>query len=128
MRSEFARLRPQRLSAPTTPPMITQIEPEELQARLDAGELTVLVDVREPWEHEYCHLNGAVLLPLGELDEGAETLQVAEDALVVVYCHHGVRSLHGAAYLQGQGVAKVASLRGGIEAWSTRINPKIPRY
>ncbi|MBI5608998.1 MAG: hypothetical protein HY902_08960 [Deltaproteobacteria bacterium] len=108
--------------------MIAQIEPEELQARLQAGEPTVLVVVREPWEHSYCHLAGDVLLPLGELDECADTLQVPPGALVVVYCHHGVRSLHGAAYLQGRGFAPVSSLRGGIDAWSTRVDPRIPHY
>lgn len=108
--------------------MIAQIHPAALRDRLAAGQPTVLVDVREPWEHQYCHLAGDVLMPLGELDEHAADLQVPPGALVVVYCHHGVRSLHGAAYLQGLGVGPVASLQGGIDLWSAEVDPAVPRY
>ena len=108
--------------------MIRQIDVEDLQVRLQTGQPTVLVDVREPWEFAICHLDGALLMPLGELDEHVETLQVPAGAQVVVYCHHGVRSLHGAAYLQGCGVADVVSLRGGIDAWAWRIDTKMDKY
>lgn len=108
--------------------MVGQIDVETLQARLLAGDPTVLVDVREPWEHAYCHLPDSQLMPLGELDSHIEGLQVPDGALVVVYCHHGVRSLHGAAYLNHCGVTAAVSLRGGIDAWSLRVDPRVPRY
>ena len=107
--------------------MIAQIDVGELQARLAANEPLVLLDVREPWEHELCHLPGDVLVPLGELDERLDEVP-RTDALVVCYCHHGVRSLHAAAYLQGQGWPQVASLAGGIDAWSRLVDPSLRRY
>lgn len=101
---------------------------EALAERLAKGEPTVLVDVREPWEHELARLPNSVLAPLGELRDAAEDLPIQEDALVVVYCHHGIRSLSGAAILMGQGIERAVSLAGGIDAWSKRIDPEVPRY
>jgi rhodanese-related sulfurtransferase len=86
------------------------------------------VDVREPWENEYCRLPNSVLIPLGELPARASEVQPGEGALVVVYCHHGVRSLSGAAILLEAGIANVASMMGGIDRWSARVDPKVPRY
>ena len=57
-----------------------------------------------------------------------EELAPPPGALVVAYCHHGVRSLSAAAYLQAQGLSDVVSLAGGIDAWSLRVDPKVPRY
>ncbi|HWV38399.1 MAG TPA: rhodanese-like domain-containing protein [Vulgatibacter sp.] len=108
--------------------MFIAIRPAELAARLRAGEPTVLVDVRQPWEHELARLPGSVLLPLGELPARAGEIVAPEDALVVAYCHHGVRSQSGAAILLGHGLRHVASLVGGIEAWSAEVDPGIQRY
>jgi rhodanese-related sulfurtransferase len=108
--------------------MIDQIHPSQLAAKMQSGEVVYLVDVRQQWENEYCRLPDSVLVPLPELPARIEEIQPPEGALVVVYCHHGVRSLSGAAILMQAGFAKVASLAGGIEAWSTLVNPKVPRY
>lgn len=105
-----------------------EISVEALAERLRSGEPTLLLDVREPWEHEIARLPGSVLLPLGELAERVEELAVDEGMLVVVYCHHGIRSLSGAAILRRAGIERAVSLAGGIEAWSQRIDPSIPRY
>jgi len=102
-----------------------QIAVEELQQRLALGEAVYLVDVRQRWEHEAAAIPNSVLVPLGELYERADELEPPEGALVVVYCHHGVRSLSGAALLEPLGAV---SLAGGIEAWSLRIDPSVPRY
>lgn len=107
---------------------VREISVEALAERLEKGEPTVLVDVREPWEHELARLPGSVLAPLGELGDEAEDLPVEEGALVVVYCHHGIRSLSGAAILGRLGVKEAVSLAGGIDAWSQRIDPDLPRY
>ena len=104
------------------PPEITV---EELKRRLDAGEPTYLVDVRQPWEHEVAALRDDLLVPLGELLERTGEVAPPPGALVVVYCHHGRRSLAGAAMLEHHGAV---SLAGGIEAWSERIDPTMPRY
>ncbi|HJZ54114.1 MAG TPA: rhodanese-like domain-containing protein [Gemmataceae bacterium] len=108
--------------------MIPQIHPSELKRKLDAGEPVYLVDVRNPDEHAYCRLPESVLVPLPELAARVAEVQPPEGALVVVYCHHGVRSLRGAAVLLQAGIENAASLSGGIDAWSLTIDPTVPRY
>lgn len=108
--------------------MIQQIQVTELKRMLDAGESVYLVDVRNPDEFAYCRLPDSLLVPLPELPARVEEVQPPADALVVVYCHHGVRSLRGAAVLAAAGHANVASLAGGIDAWSMLVDPAVPRY
>ncbi len=103
-----------------------QIKPREVKERLDRGERFLLVDVREPWEHQICRIEGARLIPLGSLAAKLPPLEEAED--VVLYCHHGIRSLDAAAWLRAQGVEGARSLAGGIERWATEIDPGVPRY
>lgn len=104
-----------------------EITPQELARRLAAGEPTHLIDVREPWENQIAALAGSVLIPLNRLAAGVE-LKTSPGAMVVAYCHHGVRSLHAAAILEHYGVANVVSLAGGIDAWSAEVDSKMPRY
>jgi adenylyltransferase/sulfurtransferase len=108
--------------------MPRQIHVQELKAKLDTGERVLLLDVREPQEHEYCRLPGSTLIPLGELPVRLNEIHPPEGTLVVVYCHHGVRSMNGAGYLEHAGVTPVASLAGGIDAWSALVDPSVPRY
>lgn len=108
--------------------MIPQIHPTELKTKLDAGEPVYLLDVRQPNEHAFCHLADSTLIPLHELSGRLEDVAPPAGALVVVYCHHGVRSLSGAAILQQAGLKNVASLSGGIEAWSVLVDPTVRRY
>jgi rhodanese-related sulfurtransferase len=107
--------------------MPRQIRPESLAQKMLAGEPVYLLDVREPWEHEHCRLPESTLIPLGELPERVAEIAPAPGATVVVYCHHGVRSLSGAAILEANGV-QALSLAGGIEAWSVLIDRTVPRY
>ena len=106
--------------------MIPQIQPTDLKHILDAGQPVVLLDVRQPDEHAFCALPGSVLIPLGELAARVEEVQPG-DTPVVVYCHHGVRSLSGAAILRGAGIEAV-SLAGGIDRWTLTVDPSVPRY
>jgi rhodanese-related sulfurtransferase len=108
--------------------MPKQMHPKTLADKLAAGESIYLLDVREPFEHEYCRLPNSTLVPLGELSLRAQELKLPTDATIVVYCHHGVRSLSGAAILEANGVKEAYSLAGGIEAWSVLVDPKVPRY
>jgi rhodanese-related sulfurtransferase len=108
------------------PAMIPQIQPTELKKILDAGAPVLLVDVRQPEEHAYCALPGSILIPLGELMARVEEVQ-PDGATVVVYCHHGVRSLSGAAILGRAGI-EALSLAGGIDRWALAVDPSVPRY
>ena len=108
--------------------MPRQMHPNTLAQKLAAGEPVYLLDVREPPEHEHCRLPGSVLIQLGELSHRVADVDPPPGSTVVVYCHHGVRSLSGAAILEANGVKDAYSLAGGIEAWSTLIDPSVPRY
>ncbi len=103
-----------------------QIEPREVKTKLDRGEPLLLVDCREPHEYAICRLPGARLVPMGEIARHLELFAAADE--VVVYCHHGIRSLNVAAWLRGQGIEGVRSLAGGIERWAVEIDPAMPRY
>lgn len=92
------------------------------------GESIYLVDVRQPWEHELARLPDDILVPLDQLADRADEITPPAGALVVTYCHHGIRSLNAAAILQQLGHEKVASLAGGIDAWSQLIDPGVARY
>jgi len=103
-----------------------EITPAAVKARLDSGEKLVLIDVREPWEHQLCRIEGATLIPLGTLAASLQTLPEVDE--LVCYCHHGMRSLDAATWLRFQGIEKAKSLAGGIERWSVEIDPNVPRY
>lgn len=107
---------------------VAQLTPRELVRRIQAGERVVLVDVREPWEHDAARIEGSVLLPLGELEAGAGELEIPDGAIVVAVCHRGVRSLSAAVLLERAGIAPVFSLRGGLDAWSRDVDASVPRY
>jgi len=103
---------------------VPSIEPKALHARLLAGEVE-LVDVREEWELELAQIAGARHLPLGELVERLDELPRERD--VVFICHAGVRSMHACHIAKSAGIRAI-NLRGGIEAWSTEVDPRVPRY
>jgi rhodanese-related sulfurtransferase len=107
---------------------MNEIDVEALRDALAAGEPLLLVDCREPWEWDVGHLEGALLVPLGETaDRADEVAEQAASRRVVVYCHHGIRSLSAASLYRRVGIDAV-SLRGGTDAWSLRIDPRLPRY
>ena len=103
-----------------------EISTAELKKRLDAGDKLLLVDVREPWEYEVCRIEGAKLIPMQTIPSNLQSLDVEEP--VICYCHHGMRSMDVAVWLQRQGVESARSLAGGIDRWSAEIDPKVPRY
>jgi rhodanese-related sulfurtransferase len=108
--------------------MPQSITPRALAERLAAGQPVYLVDVRSPEEHAYARLPDSLLIPLPELISRAGECQPGDGVPVVVYCHHGVRSLTAAALLERAGLGEVYSLSGGIDAWSLQIDPTVPRY
>ena len=85
------------------------------------------IDVREPWEVATAHIEGAVTIPMGDVPSRAHQ-ELDPDERLVVFCHAGVRSMNVTVWLRNQGFEQVQSLRGGIDAWSLEVDPKITRY
>jgi rhodanese-related sulfurtransferase len=108
--------------------MVYQISVDDLKARQDKGDSVVLIDVRQPWENDTVRLADSILIPLNELPQRTDEIPQKDDTLIIVYCHHGVRSLSGAAIIEGARIKNVASLAGGIDRWAIAIDPTLPRY
>lgn len=111
-------------SAPAQPDR--EIGATELAAQLRAGREIVVLDVREPFEWDICHLDDAVPIPLGELPGRLGELD--EHREIVTYCHHGIRSMRALEILRAAGFSKVRSLRGGVHAWAEEAEPGMSRY
>ena len=105
---------------------IPGITPHELKRRMDAGERFELIDVREPFEYEIAQIDGAKLIPLGEIAERLDELK--REQPIIVHCHSGMRSAQAVRLLQQRGFAKVYNLEGGIDAWSDQVDPNVPKY
>ncbi len=103
-----------------------EVTPSELTKELEQHRPIVLIDVREPHEWEICHIEGAQLIPLGELPTRLNELDGRDE--IVTHCHSGMRSMQALEILRAAGFSKVRNLRGGIDAWSTDVDPTIPRY
>jgi rhodanese-related sulfurtransferase len=86
----------------------------------------VLLDVREPWEHELGHVEGTLLMPMHTVPLRMKELQA--DLPIVCICHHGGRSMQVAAFLEGRGFSTVYNLTGGMDHWSQLVDPSIKRY
>ncbi|MCG2586338.1 rhodanese-like domain-containing protein [Massilia sp. TS11] len=86
----------------------------------------LLLDVREPWEFDTCHIPGSVLMTMHTVPMRWQELD--EDAEIVCICHHGGRSMQVAAYLARQGFAKVINLTGGVHAWAQQVDSTMPTY
>lgn len=110
-------------------PLPLEISPQEVKRRLDAGEKLHLIDVREPHEFALAKLQDAELIPMRSVPGALQTLEGrADEAPLIVYCHHGVRSLNVVNWLREQALESCQSLAGGIDAWSLSIDPSVPRY
>ncbi len=108
--------------------MVRQISPRELAQQQANGQRIVLIDVRQAWEHELAALPESLHIPLNDLAHRSKEIPADGAKAIVVYCHHGIRSLSAAAFLERLGVANVHSLMGGIDAWSCEVDPAMPRY
>lgn len=105
-----------------------QIRPDELKTWLDDPDRPrpLLLDVREPWEFERCHIEGAELLPMAAIPSRVAQLDPARE--MVVICHHGVRSFHVARFLEHNGFSDVINLTGGVDAWAREVDPHMAVY
>jgi sulfur-carrier protein adenylyltransferase/sulfurtransferase len=111
--------------APEVDLHVPEISPTELKERLDRGDDLFILDVREPHEYQICNLNGH-LIPLGELPRRVHELDSSNE--IVAHCRSGKRSAEAVDFLRKAGFRKVHNLHGGILAWSTEVDPSVPRY
>jgi len=105
-------------------PAMNEISPQDLSEKLKSASPPHLLDVRRPEEFALTHLEGAQLIPLQELANRLDEIPAGD---LVVYCHHGMRSLQAANLLAAKGRSAL-SLRGGIDAWAHQIDPSLPKY
>ena len=102
--------------------------------RMNAPELStylenaqpLLIDVREPWEFEICHLSGSINIPMGRVPQYLEMISEARECVMI--CHHGVRSLHVIRYLQQYKMGELINLEGGVDAWAREVDLNMPLY
>jgi rhodanese-related sulfurtransferase len=103
-----------------------EIAVAELAERRKSGETVRLLDVRELWEFEQAHIEGAEHIPLAQVPMHRDALAGASE--IICYCHTGRRSLTAAQWLRRAGVAGARSLAGGIEQWALEVDRSVPRY
>ncbi|HYL74426.1 MAG TPA: rhodanese-like domain-containing protein [Bryobacteraceae bacterium] len=110
-------------------PLPLETTPHDIHQRLAAGEKLFLIDVREPSEFALARIEGAELIPMRSVPAELSRLDgQADEGALIVYCHHGVRSLNVVNWLRQQGVEACQSMAGGIDRWSLEIDPTVPRY
>lgn len=122
---EFCGLR---RAAPQASNGVVDISVEALKAKLDNKEDFVLIDVRENFEYEIANIEGARLIPLGEIEKRLEELLPFKNKEIVAHCHHGGRSRRALEFLKSKGFASLKNVEGGIDAWSLSIDSTVPRY
>jgi rhodanese-related sulfurtransferase len=103
-----------------------EIFPRQLKGRIDGGDRPLILDVREPEEVALAAFPQATHIPMGEVP--SRLAELDPDRETVVVCHHGIRSAQVAGYLARMGFERVLNLIGGIDAWSTTVDPEVPRY
>ncbi len=102
--------------------------------RMDAPQLAdylqnskaLLVDVREPWEFDICHLADSINIPMGIIPQHLDQIASSEECVVI--CHHGVRSMQIIRYLQQQNFEHLINLDGGLDAWARQVDPDMAVY
>ena len=102
------------------------IEPAEVKTKLDRGDKFTLIDVREPHEFQICRIPGSTLIPLGELPKRVAELD--QNAEIVAHCKSGARSAKAVDFLKQAGFKSVRNMKGGILAWSDKVDPSVPKY
>lgn len=105
---------------------ITQWSPLQLRQNLQENKSLQLLDVREPDEFAYAHIEGSLHIPLQQLPVRMDELDAEQDLAVI--CHHGMRSQQACQFLQHSGFTRLYNLKGGIDAWSMACDPTVPRY
>lgn len=106
-----------------------EISPSEAHAQLQRREAAVLIDVREPEEFSLARIDNSRLIPMQSVPGELQRLEaLADEATLLILCHHGVRSLQVASWLRAQGIENCYSVSGGIDRWSLEVDASVPRY
>jgi sulfur-carrier protein adenylyltransferase/sulfurtransferase len=116
----------QKEEAPMTGAAEGEIDPVDVKAKIDRGDDFLLIDVREPHEYQICSIPTAKLIPLGDLAKRMNELDSAQE--IVAHCKSGVRSGKAVDFLKQAGFKKVRNMKGGILAWSDKVDPRVPKY
>ena len=107
--------------------MFKEYSPQELKKHLELADTKpVLLDVREPWEYERCHLPETILVPMRQIPGTLHDFD--PDQEIVVICHHGIRSRAVASYLAKNSFTRVINLSTGIDGWARQVDPSMPVY
>ncbi len=107
-------------------PLPQEISVDDFARRRSGGETIALLDVRDPWEVEICRLPDSLDVPLTHLPERVDALP--REGMLVILCHHGMRSQQAARWLRAQGFANAVNLTGGIDAWARLVDPSMRTY
>ncbi len=102
------------------------ITPTQVKSRLDSGEALVILDIREEWEVETAALAGVLHIPMDNLP--AEVERLPKESPLVIMCHHGNRGEQVAWWLMAQGYTNILNMMGGINQWSSEVDPAVPTY
>lgn len=105
---------------------IKQLSAIDLQNKIQRSEDIFLLDVREPFEFNFCRIEGSVSIPLNQIPARLKELDF--DKEIVTICHHGIRSMQAANFLAQVGFKSVSNLSGGVDAWSLQCDSAMPRY
>ena len=97
----------------------------QLAAHLQTAK-PLLLDVREPWEFEVCHINGSINIPMGQIPRQLAQLKSTDE--IIVICHHGIRSQNVITFLQQHSVGELINLDGGVDAWAREVDLDMPLY
>jgi len=109
----------------------TPLQLNEYLSSLSKTDTTpLLLDVREPWEFEYCNIEGSVLIPMGELAAELDSLEdeIGYDREIIMICHHGIRSRQMGYYMEQAGYKNITNLDGGVEQWAEDVDKSMKRY
>jgi rhodanese-related sulfurtransferase len=107
---------------------ISAVDAADVLQRTPPPAAVLLLDCRTPEEHATAKIAGSLLLPMQELPERVSEIAAWKEQPIIVHCHHGMRSLRVAKWLREQGFSLAQSMQGGIDAWSTDVDPTVPRY
>jgi len=107
--------------------MNKEISAAEAAILRDNNKDAVFLDVREDSELTICRIEGALHIPMG-FYIGQQYDSLPRDGIIVVFCHHGMRSANVQRHLESKGFENIINMTGGIHAWSQQVDSEVPTY